>query len=67
MVNNYAASKTKLVNCCRITMTAIILFFFLGLSMVGTVSVAAGSISNSSQIGGQELQQEQQQQQQQGE
>jgi hypothetical protein len=64
MVNYYAANKTKMVSCCCITMTAII--FFLGLSMVGTVSVAAGSISNS-QIGGQELQEEAQQQQQQGE
>ncbi len=62
MMNCYAASKTKLVSCC-LTMTAIILFF-LGLSMVGTVSIAAGSISNSSQVGGQELQEEQQQQQQ---
>jgi hypothetical protein len=64
MVNYYAANKAKMVSCCRITMTAII--FFLGLSMVGTVSVASGSISNS-QIGGQELQEEAQQQQQQGE
>ena len=61
MVNNYSASKIKLVSCYRITMTAVI--FFLGLSMVGTVSVAAGSIPNS-QIGGQELQEEEQQQQQ---
>jgi eukaryotic-like serine/threonine-protein kinase len=43
-------------------MRAIILFF-LGLSMVGTVSVAAGQVSNSSQVGGQELEEEQQQQQ----
>jgi hypothetical protein len=49
---NYTASKTKLVSCCcRTIMTAII--FFLGLSMIGTVSIAAGSISNSSQVGGQ--------------
>jgi photosystem II reaction center protein PsbP len=59
MINKYAVSKTKLVGCCRITMTAII--FFLGLSMVGTVSMAAGSISNSSQVGGHELQEQQQQ------
>jgi surface antigen len=65
MMNCYAASKTKLVSCC-LTKTAIILLF-LGLSMVGTVSIAAGSISNSSQVGGQELQEEQQQQQLQGE
>lgn len=62
MVDNYAASKIKLVSCCRMIMTAIIIFsFFLGLSIVGTVSVAAGSIS-SSQIGGQELEEEEQQQ-----
>jgi hypothetical protein len=63
-MNNYRASKVKLVSCCHITMTAVILFF-LGLTMVGTVSVAAGPVSNSSQIGGQELEEEQQQQQQQ--
>ena len=67
-MKNYRASKVKLVSCCRITMTAIILFL-LGLTMVGTVSVAAGPVSNSSQVGGQELEEEQQhqQQQQQGE
>ncbi len=57
-MNKCIPSKTKLVSCCCCTiMTAII--FFLGLSMVGTVSIAAGSISNSSQIGGQELQEQQ--------
>jgi hypothetical protein len=57
---NYTASKTKLVSCCcRTIMTAII--FFLGLSMIGTVSIAAGSISNSSQVGGQVPPPEQQQ------
>ncbi len=66
MMNNYRASKLKLASFCRITMTAIILFF-LGLTMVGTVSVVAGPLSNSSQVGGQGLEEEQQQQQQQGE
>ena len=66
MMNNYSASKVKLVSYFRITMVAVMLFF-LGLTMVGTVSVAAGPVSNSSQIGGQELEEEQQQQQQQGE
>jgi len=48
-------------------MRAIILFF-LGLTLVGTVSVAASPVSNSSQVEGQELQEEdQRQQQQQGE
>jgi PsbP-like protein len=61
MMNNYAAIKTKLMSCCRTT--TIVIIFFLGLSMVGTVSVAASSVSNSSQVGGQELQGEQQQQQ----
>jgi hypothetical protein len=65
MMNNYRSSKVKLVSYFRITMVAVILFF-LGLAMVGTVSVAAGSVSNSSQVGGQELEEEQQQQQQQG-
>ena len=40
-------------------MMIVIVLFFLGLSMVGTISVAAGSISSSSQIGeggGKELQ-----------
>ena len=64
-MNNYRSSKVKLVSYFRITMVAVILFF-LGLAMVGTVSVAAGSVSNSSQVGGQELEEEQQQQQQQG-
>jgi hypothetical protein len=65
MMDNYAASKTKLVSCCRMMMTAITIFsFFFGLSMLGEVSVAAGSIS-SSQIGGQEFEEEEQQQQQQ--
>jgi hypothetical protein len=65
IADNYAASKTKLVSCCcRTIMTAIIIFsFFLGLSMVGEISVAAGSISTP-QIGGQELEEEEQQQQQ---
>jgi hypothetical protein len=63
IADNYAASKTKLVSCCRTIMTAIIIFsFFLGLSMVGEVSVAVGSISTP-QIGGQELEEEEQQQQ----
>ena len=63
IADNYAASKTKLVSCCcRTIMTAIIIFsFFLGLSMVGEISVAAGSISTP-QIGGQELEEEEQQQ-----
>src|SRR5687767_5779824 len=66
MMDNYAASKTKLVSyCCRMMMTtAITIFsFFFGLSMLGEVSVAAGSIS-SSQIGGQEFEEEEQQRQQ---
>jgi hypothetical protein len=63
-INNYTASKVKLVGCCRIMLTAIILFT-LGLTLVGTVSVAAGPLSNSSQVEGQELGEEQQQQQQQ--
>jgi eukaryotic-like serine/threonine-protein kinase len=62
-MNNYTASKVKLVSCCRIMLTAIILLT-LGLTMVGTLSVAAGPVSNSSQVGGQELEEEQQQQQQ---
>ena len=66
MMNNYSASKVKLVSYFRITMVAVMLFF-LGLTMVGTVSVAAGPVSNSSQVGGQELEEEQQQQQQVGE
>jgi eukaryotic-like serine/threonine-protein kinase len=61
-MKNYRASKVKLVSCCSITMIAII-FFLLGLTMVGTVSVAAGPVSNSSQVGAQELEEEQQQQQ----
>jgi hypothetical protein len=61
-MKNYRASKVKLVSCCRITMIAII-FFLLGLTMIGTVSVAAGPVSNSSQVGAQELEEEQQQQQ----
>src|SRR3712207_969437 len=68
-MSNYRASNVKTVSCCGITMTAIILFF-LGLTMVGTVNVAASPISNSSQVEGQELEAEegqQQQQQQQGE
>jgi hypothetical protein len=66
-MNNYTASKLKLLSCCRIMLTAIILLT-LGLTMVGTVSVAAGPVSNSSQVGGQELEEQQQQQQlQQGE
>jgi hypothetical protein len=65
MMNNYRSSKVKLESYFRITMVAVILFF-LGLAMVGTVSVAAGSVSNSSQVGGQQLEEEQQQQQQQG-
>jgi len=61
IADNYAASKTKLVSCCRTIMTAIIIFsFILGLSMVEEVSVAAGSISTP-QIGGQELEEEEQQ------
>ena len=60
-MKNYRASNVKLVSCCRITMIAII-FFLLGLTMVGTVSVAAGPVSNSSQVGAQELEEEQQQQ-----
>jgi hypothetical protein len=65
MVNNYSDTKTKLVSCCRMIMTAVIISsFVLGLSIVGAaVSVAAGSIS-SPQIGGQELQEEEQLQQQ---
>lgn len=62
IMKNYRASKVELVSCCRITMIAII-FFLLGLTMVGTVSVAAGPVSNSSQVGAQELEEEQQQQQ----
>ena len=50
------------MSSCRITMIVII-FSFLGLSIVETVSASASSISNSS-IGGQELQEGQQQQQQ---
>src|SRR3712207_3081618 len=66
-MNNYIASKIKTVRRCSITMRAIILFF-LGLTLVGTVSVAASPVSNSSQVEGQELQEEdQRQQQQQGE
>jgi PsbP-like protein len=65
-MNNYTASKLKLLSCCRIMLTAIILLT-LGLTMVGTVSVAAGPVSNSSQVGGQELEEQQQQQLQQGE
>jgi hypothetical protein len=61
MMNNYAASKRKLVSCCCTAMTAII--FFLGLSMIEPLSIAAGSILNSSQVGGEEELQEQQQQQ----
>jgi hypothetical protein len=64
MMNNSRASNAKPASFSGITMTAIILFF-LGLTMVGTVSVAAGPVSNSSQIDGQELQEEEQQQQQQ--
>lgn len=61
MMDNYATSKTKLVGCCRIMMTAITIFaFFFGLSMLGEVSVAAGSTS-SSQIGGQEFEEEEEQ------
>jgi photosystem II reaction center protein PsbP len=63
-MNNYSASNVKPVSCCNITRTAIILFF-LGLTMVGTVSVAASPLSNSSQIEGQELEEEEQQQQEQ--
>ena len=67
-MGNYAASKTKLVSyCCRMMMTAITIFsfsFFFGLSMLGEVSVAAGSIS-SSQIGGQDFEEGEEQQQQQ--
>jgi hypothetical protein len=59
IVNNNAVSKIRLVSSCRITMTVII-FSFLGFSIVGTVSASASSISNSS-IGGQELQEGQQQ------
>jgi hypothetical protein len=62
-VDKYATSKTKLMNCCRTTMIAIIIFFsfLLGLSMIGTTSVAAGSTISGSQIGGmQELQEEEQ-------
>jgi hypothetical protein len=62
-VNNNAVSKIILMSSCRITMIVII-FSFLGFSIVGTVSASASSISNSS-IGGQELQEGQQQQQQQ--
>jgi hypothetical protein len=62
MMNNYSASKVKLGSYFRITMVAVMLFF-LGLTMVGTVSVAAGPVSNSSQVGAQELEEEQQQQQ----
>ncbi|MDQ3852711.1 MAG: hypothetical protein M3299_07755, partial [Thermoproteota archaeon] len=61
-MNNYRASNVKPVGRCGITMTAVILFF-LGLTMVGTVSVAAGPVSNSSQVEGQELEEEEQQQQ----
>jgi hypothetical protein len=60
MQDNYGASKTKLVSCCRMIMTAIIGFSFLGLAVVGEISVAAGSISTP-QIGGQELEEEEQQ------
>jgi hypothetical protein len=62
-VNNNAVNKIILMSSCRITMIVII-FSFLGFSIVGTVSASASSISNSS-IGGQELQEGQQQQQQQ--
>jgi hypothetical protein len=66
MVNNYSASKTKVVSCCRMIMTAIIICsFVLGLSIVGAGSVAAGSISSPPQIGGQEPEEEEQQLQQQ--
>ncbi len=65
-MNNYSQGKVKLGSYFRITTVAVILFF-LGLTMVGTVSVAAGPVSNSSQVGGQELEEEQQQQLQQGE
>jgi tetratricopeptide (TPR) repeat protein len=61
MMNNYASDKTKLVSCRNVVFTAIIFSFFFGLSMVGEVGVAAGSIS-SSQIGGQEFEEEEQQQ-----
>jgi hypothetical protein len=65
MANIHATDggKTKLMSYCRITITVIVLFS-LGLSMVGTASVAASPISNSSQLGGgQELQEEGQDQQ----
>jgi hypothetical protein len=63
MPDNYAASKTKLViSCCLTIMTAIIIFsFLLGLSIVGEISDAAGSISTP-QTGGQELEEEEEQQ-----
>jgi hypothetical protein len=61
MVNNYAASKRKLVGHCPVIITVIIIFsVLLGLSFIGTVSVTAGSIS-SYQIVGQELEGEEQQ------
>ena len=67
MVNNYSGSKTKMMNCCRTMMTAIVIFsLFVGLSLVGTVSVTAGSTMSASPIGGdgQEFQEEEGQQQQ---
>jgi hypothetical protein len=59
MPDNHATSKTKLVIrfcCCRTITTAVIIFsFFLGLSMVGEMGIAAASISTTPPIGGQEL------------
>jgi hypothetical protein len=67
MPDNHATSKTKLVIrfcCCRTITTAVIIFsFFLGLSMVGEMGIAAGSISTTPEIGGQEAEEEEQQQQ----
>src|SRR5918912_3974465 len=44
MVNNYAVSKTKLFGSYMALTTVIILMFFLGLSITGTVSTTASSI-----------------------
>jgi hypothetical protein len=64
MMSNYEANKIKLVIsrcCCHTITTAVILFsFFLGLSMVGDISGAAGSISTTPEMGGQESGEEEQ-------
>ena len=44
MVDNYAVSKTKLFSSYMALTTIIILMFFLGLSITGTVSTTASSI-----------------------